>query len=195
MTINQRTIFSLWLFLASIIALLMFGTARASDLDCEGATHCVLMSFPRHHTDAEESDLDRWDRTKAIAEAIDAATDKRVERAWLLMTARRESHLARYVDFDWPLCRDADKKPCDSGRAFGLLQIHGTDRDMTRAEMFAHGLRLFRKAGNYCGARGHEYWVGGTAHYARGGLHCEWPEAESRIEEMWRIHWRLGASK
>lgn len=169
------------------------GLANGSeDLDCEGATHCLLMSFPRHVSDKDEPGAERWERVKQIAKAIDAATSKRIERAWLAMTIYEESRMARYVDLDWPRCREGKKGTCDGGKAYGVTQVHGTDRQLSRKQLFERSLVIVRRGGNYCKKRGFPFWSGGISQYARGGRHCEWKSAAKRVARMWNYHWRLG---
>ena len=169
------------------------GLAHGSeDLECEGATHCVLMLFPRHVSDKDEPGADRWERLKRIADGVDAATAKRVERAWLIQTAWHESRLARYVDLDQPRCRDGEKGVCDGGKAATVFQLHNTRRNLSKKEAAARASTVFRRAGNYCRSEGEDYFLGGTAHYARGGRHCTWADAEKRVALMWKISWRLG---
>ena len=164
----------------------------AEDLDCEGATHCLLMSFPRHVSDKDEPEAERWERVKQIASALDAATSNRIERAWLAMTIFEESRMARYVDLDWPKCRDGEGGQCDGGRAYGLTQVHNTNRKMSRKQLFERSLKLVKAGGNYCKKRGFSFWAGGISQYARGGRHCEWKSAEKRVARMWSYHWRMG---
>lgn len=191
----QRPPVALWALLASVLLLVMFARAAKAeegDLECEGATHCVLMSLPRWHEDMDEPYAERWERLKEMADGLDAATDNRLKKSWLIMTAWKESRLARFVDLDWPKCREGVKGWCDGGRAAGVIQLHGTDRDMGRAEYFRTGLRTFERGANYCESRGFDRFEGGTSHYARGGRHCEWSKAKERVEMMWKIHWQLG---
>lgn len=154
--------------------------------DCDGSLHCFLTRLPRHTTDADEKPLEREQRLREKAEAIKAATPKDTERAWLLMTGTRESHWARFVDLDLPRCRDGHDGRCDGGKAWSVWQLQGTNREGGATVAAKTAIEVFRRGANYCKARGYDYWEGGTAMYAKGGS-CEWPEAESRVRQMWRI--------
>lgn len=165
--------------------------ARDSRPACETTkTHCVLMSFPRFYMDHDEPAHEREARLKRNADGIDAATDSATERAWLVVTAWKESRLARFVDLDHPKCREGHDGWCDSGKAYGPSQLHGTDRDLTKKELYAETLRRFRRAANYCAARGYEYWLGGTALYGTGNR-CTLATSAERVKMMWALAWRL----
>jgi hypothetical protein len=124
------------------------------------------------------------------ARAIDAATDKRAEKALLIMTAWSESKFARFVDLDEPKCRDGIGGWCDKGRAFGVLQLHDTARDITRTEQYRLGIEAMRRAGNSCRSVG-DWWEGAVSQYATGST-CVWGMAKMRVELMWEIDWKLG---
>lgn len=168
------------------------GLAYGADRDCTTATHCALMELAPWHEDREEDPRTRYDRLWDHSLAIESVTDNKTERAWLIQTAWNETKLARFVDFDEDKCRLGIGGWCDSGRAFGVTQLHDTDRDLIRAEQYAEALKRFRRAANYCVARGHDYWTGGTAQYGSGkhGV-CTWKNAEKRVVMMRKIEGRL----
>lgn len=190
----QRPPVALWALLASVLLLVMFARAAKAeegDLECEGATHCVLMSLPRWHEDMDEPYTERWERLKEIAGGIDAATQNRTERAFLVMTAYEESRLAKFVHLDLPKCREGKGGWCDRGRSFSVWQLKRMTRDETVAESAAVSLRRFKRAANYCAARGHDRLEGGIAMYATGNF-CRWNDARRRVEKLWNMHWMLG---
>lgn len=177
------------LFVFAIV--LAMGIALAAKADGGGwSTNDALSSFPIHKTDLDEEPQKRKRRMLAIAEAIDFATTSKKERAWLLMTARRESALARFVDLDHQRCSEGHGGVCDSGRAWSLWQLHGTTREGGRVAAAQIALTKFRKQANACAARGYPYWQGGISAYGTGNR-CDWPEAEERYREMAHILVRL----
>lgn len=180
-------------FLCSLVALTMFGVARGDEPDpeCQTPTHCVLMSFPRFYMDANEDDEARSLRLLANANAIDAATDRRDERALLIMKAWKESRLARFVDLDLPRCREGIGGWCDGGRSFSVFQVRGLSRDSSRVDAAKYALEAFKRGANYCRKRGHGYWMGGVAMYATGNI-CRWHPAKERVDFMWSVFARLG---
>jgi hypothetical protein len=87
-----------------------------------------------------------------LAGAIDGVARDRLERAALLVIVRGESGLARFVDFDWDKCREGHQGWCDSGRAYGLAQLHGMLRTETRAEQMREALKRWRYHRARCGS-------------------------------------------
>lgn len=156
------------------------GLARgAGDLD---KIEQVLNSFPVHKSDMGEEPSIRATRLHYIARAVGSIENKH-EQAWLMMTAKRESNLAAYVDEDHDKCRLGLNGHCDGGLAWSIWQLHGTDRTGTREQAAQLAIETFRKNANYCKARGFDYYLGGTSLYATGKT-CDWPEALDRIVEM-----------
>lgn len=180
------------LALACSVILLAMVSRADERTECRSATHCVLMKLPRWHGDLDEDDEARNVRLLTIANSIDAATDDRTERAFLLMKAWKESRLARFVDLDLPKCRDGHDGWCDSGRSFSVYQVRGISRDSSRTDAARHALAVFRRGANYCEKRGFDRWEGGVSQYARGGVHCSWIGAKERVEFMWKMAERLG---
>jgi hypothetical protein len=118
----------LCLICAALSSLALQGLAHGA----ESTTLAALSRAPIHRSDADEAPEDRRKRLQEIAVAIDSAASDLDLRAWLIMTAQRESALARYVTDDGPKCRDGQGGRCDSGRAFGAWQLHR----MTRQESY-----------------------------------------------------------
>jgi len=189
---DERTGFLVIVFLAALLFwCALTALAHASDADCETPTHCVLQSLARHTSDIKEDEQSRSVRMRGIANAIDGATTDRVERAWLVMTAREESHYAKYVEEDAEKCSSVKTATCDHGRAWGLWQVHTQDRTGGSERAAKLAIEKFRRAANYCVSQGFDRWLGGTSQYARGGRHCEWSESRERVSEMWKIWGRL----
>lgn len=179
-----------------LLALAWFGSAFvALKARGDGSTLAALERVPVHTSDRDEPSEDRRKRLAAIAEAIDSATTNLDERAWLIMTAKRESGLARYVTEDHDHCRLGRGGRCDSGRSFGAWQQKRMLRTETHAEQAVEALKRFRRAANYCHSRGVDYFEGGTSQYALGRTFefggCSWPEAKERVREMRVIRGRL----
>jgi hypothetical protein len=152
--------------------------------------HQYLLSLPRHTTDEDETQPEREQRLLEKAEAIQSATDNAEERAWLTMTGTRESHWARYVDLDLDRCKGGHSGRCDRGRAWSVWQLHGTDRTGGAKAAAVKALETFRRGAKFCRSRGHDYWEGGTAMYARGD-YCAWVEASSRVLQMRKVLGRI----
>lgn len=183
-------------FLGLLVALAMLLSWALSGLaHGAGSTLAALERIPVHVSDRDEPSEDRRKRLAAIAEAIDAATTNLDERAWLIMTAKRESGLAAFVTEDHEPCKRGRGGRCDSGRSFGAWQQKRMLRTETHAEQAVEALKRFRRAANYCHSRGVDYLQGGTSQYALGRTFefggCSWPEAKERIREMRVIRGRL----
>jgi hypothetical protein len=161
----------------------------------EGSTLAALERIPVHNSDRDEAPEDRRKRLREVAAGVDAATPNLDERAWLVMTAKRESGLARYVTEDHDRCRLGRGGVCDGGTSFGPWQQKRMLRTETLAEQAVEALKRFRRAANYCSARGVDYWLGGTSQYALGRTFewggCSWPEAKERVADMLVIRGRL----
>jgi hypothetical protein len=160
-------------FLAALIfifAMLLY-SPRAHGAEPSNAL-VQLQAMPRHHTDADEPELDRAERLWYLAGAIDGVARNSLERAVLLVIVRGESGLARFVDLDLPKCREGHQGWCDSGKAFGVAQLHGMKRTETRAEQMREALKRWRYHRARCGSM-----VGAFAGYASGNS-CE-PTAQS----------------
>jgi hypothetical protein len=145
----------------------------------ETPTLRVLRGMPVHYSDRDEPADSRGKRLERIAHAIDGATDDKLERAMLVIMAARESHLARFVDLDEPPCREGHKGSCDSGRAWSIFQMHGTDRTGTRRDAANIAIEHLRRAGNYCASRGHDRVIGSYALYGSGKW-CSTSSAKER---------------
>lgn len=165
-----------------------FFASRASG--APDSTFAALERITVHTSDRDEAPEDRRTRLREIAAAIDTATSNLDERAWLIMTARFESGLARYVTEDGPRCREGHGGRCDGGLAFGAWQIHRMARTESKTEQATTALRLFRAAAIRCSRTGQEYWLGGISGYAR-GMACTWGPAAKRLESMRAIRGRL----
>jgi hypothetical protein len=140
-------------FLAALIfifvALLYSPRAHGAE---PSSTLVELQAMPRHHTDADEPDIDRAERLGYLAGAIDGVARNALERAALLVIVRGESGLARFVDLDWDKCRNGLQGWCDSGRAFGVAQLHGMLRTETRAEQMRVALSRWCHHRQRCGS-------------------------------------------
>lgn len=158
--------------------------------EARSKTHAVLLSFIPSEFDADESPAARFTRLGEIADAIDSASPSLGDRARLISLAHHESHFARYVDLDWPECRDGTTRKCDRGRAFGLLQGHRMTRNETRAEQMAIGLARLKSSGNFCKGQGFSEESGAFSMYATGKI-CSWPGAHSRVKLARQIVGRL----
>lgn len=180
----------LCLICAGLAAWGFFGLLRSAHGTTETPTESALHRVPVHRTDQAEEPEARRRRLRAIAVAIDAATEDRDLRAWLIMTAARESGLAHFVTEDGPKCKDGQGGRCDSGRAFGAWQLHRMTRAESYAEQATEAVRRFKMAANSCQARGHDYWLGGISRYATGAT-CEWAEANERLASMRAVRGRL----
>jgi hypothetical protein len=181
---------ALCIIAAAISSLGLAGLARG-----DGSTLAALERVPVHTSDRDEDPVERRKRKREIAEAIDAATPNLDERAWLIMTARRESGLAEFVTEDHDRCSTGQGGVCDGGSSFGAWQQKRMLRTETKAEQAVEALRRFRRAANYCSSRGVDYWSGGTSQYALGRTFewggCAWPEAKERVAEMLAVRGRL----
>lgn len=177
-----------FLFLAAIWFGGFFFASRATGTP--DSTFTELERVPVHTTDRGEPPEDRKKRLRELADAIDAVTSSADERAWLIMTARFESGLARYVTEDGERCKLGQGGHCDNGRAFGAWQIHRMARTENKTEQATTALRLFRAAAIRCSRTGQEYWLGGISGYAR-GFACTWGPAAKRLETMRAIRGRL----
>lgn len=183
---EPKGFFGLLVVLAVLLSWALSGLAHGS-----GSTLAALERVPVHTSDRDEPQEDRRKRLAVIAEAIDSATANLDERAWLIVTAKRESGLAKRITEDHDYCRLGRGGACDGGRAYGTIQLHGVSRDLTQAEQFAEGIARLRRGANYCRARGFDHWLGGTSQYAtgrtaeRGG--CSWVGAKERVQDMWRV--------
>jgi hypothetical protein len=140
-------------FLAALIfifAMLLF-SPRAHGAEPSRVLQ-ALQAMPRHHTDADEPELDRAERLGYLAGAIDGVARDSLERAVLLVIVRGESGLARFVDLDWDKCREGHQGWCDSGKAYGLAQLHGMLRTETRTEQMREALKRWRYHRQRCGS-------------------------------------------
>lgn len=178
------------LFASVSVAILLAWALSGLAQGAEDATMAALERVPVHTSDRDEEQDGRRKRLREIAVSIDLATDSLDERAWLIMTAARESGLAQYVTEDHDRCRLGTDGHCDSGRAFGTWQVHGTQRTLTKPEQAAFALKRFRQSARFCKARGVEYWLGGISAYAT-GYRCDWAEAKERLDSMRVIRGRL----
>jgi hypothetical protein len=140
-------------FLAALIfifaALLYVPRAHGAE---PSKTLVQLQAMRRHHTDKDEPELDRAERLGYLAGAIDGVARDALERAVLLVIVRGESGLARFVDLDWDKCREGHQGWCDSGRAYGVAQLHGMLRTETRAEQMREALKRWRYHRQRCGS-------------------------------------------
>ena len=135
-TTDLKATLALCLICAALSSLALAGLAHGST---PSKTLVELERVHVHTTDKDEDQGERKKRLTVLAAAIDLATASLDERAWLIMTATRESGLARYVTEDHPRCSEGHGGWCDSGRAFGAWQLHATQRDLTHAEQALHG--------------------------------------------------------
>ncbi len=174
----QTLLLALSLVLSWALSGLAYGSESASP------TLAILLDAPRHYTDADEPEEERWARLEEIADAIDSATKDRATRSALLTLVRHETHAARYVHFDWAPCREGHKGRCDGGRAFGLIQLHGTTRTESLEWQMKRGASLLRFGLRRCGS-----WRGAFASYATGGS-CRWSDRENleRRVRTWRAY-------
>lgn len=122
-------------------------------------------------------------RRKEIAAAIQNVGKTSRDRAFLIMTARRESGLARFVDLDEDKCKSEGTEWCDWGKAYSVWQLHGMERSESREESADIAADRFRSSANYCRRQGYDYIEGGISLYATGES-CLWKHAKSRAKEM-----------
>lgn len=135
-------------------------------------------AIPVHRTDRDEPEAAWLERWNTFRDSVTRATKDPTERAFLVVTAREESGLARFVWYDWPKCRTKGSKWCDGGRAFGIYQLQGTRRDLTLDEQTARALDRYRKGLGSC-----KTLEGAIAQYAT-GRSCEWPKAAARAASV-----------
>lgn len=185
---DLKSTLALCLICAALSSLALAGLAHGTEP--ETRTESALHRVPVHRSDADEAPEDRRQRLRDIAVAIDSATPDLDLRAWLIMTAQRESGLAAYVTEDGPKCRDGQGGRCDSGRAFGAWQLHRMTRTESYTEQAIEAVRRLKMAANSCRARGSDYWLGGISRYATGAS-CDWAEAKERLASMRSIRGRL----
>lgn len=145
-------------------------------------TEAAIRRFvPVHRTDRDEAP-EAWSaRVTELGAAIEVVTKDPTERAFLIVTAREESGLARFVWFDEPKCRTRGSKWCDGGRAFGIFQLQGAPgrtRDLTLLEQTAAALSRYRKAFGTC-----KTLDGAIAQYAT-GRSCSWSGAAARAASV-----------
>ena len=119
MTRDMKAILTLLTAQVVLCALALAGVAYGK----ASAVRRVLDSMPVHVTDKGEAPEKRGARLDAISAAIEGATQVPIERAALLVLARRESGLAAYV-FEHR-CSDGPRgeRECDSGKAKGVFQL------------------------------------------------------------------------
>ncbi len=154
-------------------------------------TLAALERFPRFKEDLDEPAEARHERLAALAAAIDSAGRTASERAFLAMKAWHESRLAVYVQMDTDRCRLGVGGRCDGGKAFGPIQLHGTERDLTLEQQMAAGLKQFRFGITRCKLRGEKDPIlGSIALYATGNS-CEWVGAAERLQTYKRLVVRL----
>ena len=174
-----KSLLLLILINSTLSILALFGLCQAAErLSTLGA----LERIPVHKSDTDENPLKRIARLRLVADAIDAATSKRGERAALVALGRYESHFARDV------CEGV--RLGDRGKAYGCWQSHDKDRSGGVEAQAQRAIRDLRRGGNYCRARGHDYWTGAFSIYAT-GRQCSWSEAETRVRFMRNIEWRM----
>lgn len=143
---------------------------------------------PMHRTDLRpasgalpETEQDWIARTEELGGSVDRATTDRTERAFLIVTAREESGLARFVWFDWEKCRKKGSKWCDGGKSFGIFQLQDTRRDLALDEQTARALARYRLALGTC-----KTLEGAIAQYAT-GRSCTWDKAEARAAAVRKV--------
>lgn len=154
-------------------------------------TLSVLEGFQRHVSDEHEPASARTERLTSLATAIDGATTNRDERALLITKAWHESRFASYVQFDHDRCRLGEGGRCDGGKAFGVLQLHGTKRDLTLSEQMTRALRQLRFGIRRCKMWGASDPVrGAIALYATGNS-CDWAGSDERVATWRKIRGRL----
>jgi hypothetical protein len=120
----------------------------------ESATLRILLEAPRHVSDLDEDDDDRRQRLAELAGAIDAASPHRHERALLLTQSWHESRHAGYVQRDDDKCRLGIDGRCDSSKAYGPIQLHGTKRTESLKWQMRRGISLLRYHAKRCGKPG-----------------------------------------
>lgn len=143
------TVLGMLAIVALLVSWALSGLAHASE---PSTTLRALQAMPVHETDSDEPALERAERLGYLAGAIDGVARDQLERAALLVIVREESGLARFVDLDWPKCREGRGGWCDSGRAFGVAQLHGMQRTETRAEQMRRALSIWRHHRQRCGS-------------------------------------------
>lgn len=167
----------------AMCAFALIGTAHGAT---ESSTLRALQAMPRHSSDADEPEAERAERLGYLAGAIDGVSSNATERAVLLVIVRGESGLARFVDFDWDKCREGHHGWCDSGRAYGLAQLHGMLRTETRAEQMREALRRWRYHRQRCGSV-----AGAFAGYGSGSSCSVTEQAKERARQVERLAGRL----
>lgn len=175
------TVLALVVIAMSVLALI--GEAHASE---ESTTLRALQAMPVHESDKDEPALERAERLGYLAGAIDGVARDQLERAALLVIVREESGLARFVDLDWPKCREGRGGWCDSGRAFGVAQLHGMKRTETRAEQMRVALSRWRHHRQRCGSV-----AGAFAGYGSGSSCAVTKQASERASMARKLASRL----
>jgi hypothetical protein len=156
-------------------------------------TLAALERFPRWKEDLDEPAEPRHKRLAELAAAIDSAGRTASERAFLVTKAWHESRLAAYVQRDDDRCRLGVGGRCDGGKAFGPIQLQGTERNLTLEEQMTRGVKLFRFGKQRCKARGEKDPVRGAIALFATGNSCEWEggQADERLQTYKRLVVRL----
>lgn len=174
--------------LALVAALLVAFVARAGETS---RTLSVLQTFPVYTGDKSEPPDERLARLTEIAEAIDAATPDKHERALLIAVAWHESRFAAYVQHDHEPCSKGHDGRCDSGRAYSLWQVHGTDRTGGVLAMAELARRQLRYGARKCRGKTLEETVRGAVSLFATGSRCSWSGADERVKTWARVWGRL----
>ncbi len=177
--------------LALFAALLVATVVRASEGGKTSKTLAQLQTFPVYTGDKSEPPDERLARLTELADAIDASTTKPHERALLIAVAWHESRFARYVQLDHEPCSKGHDGRCDGGRAFGPIQLHGTNRDLTLQQQFERGLRQLRYGAAKCQGKTLEETVRGAVSLFATGSRCSWSGADARVKTWARVWGRL----
>lgn len=174
-----KSILLLTLISTALSTAALFGLCQAAE---NRSTYEVLASLPTHKSDAGEPALQRAERLRDIASAVDGATLDATERAALISLGSHESHFSRTV------C--SGEQLGDGGRAFGCWQSHHPDRSGGVSGQARRAIAQLKRAGNYCRDESQDYWRGAFSLYATGKT-CDWAGAKERVLMMRRIGWRL----
>lgn len=172
------------LSLCAVCALLLTHMIARGALGEESRTYSILNNAPVWHEDINEPPDERRARLLEIAEAVDGATSNLDERSALLTLIKHETHAARYVHLDEPRCRNGVGGRCDDGKAWGLTQLHGTDRKGTARDAMDISVRTLRFGLKRC-----KSWNGAFSSFATGGK-CSLDMSE-RVETMRAYRSRL----
>lgn len=155
----------------------------------------ALESMPVHVTDRDEPEEKRSRRLREIADAIDSATEDRLERAVLLTLVRYESGAAAYVHEG--RCSDGPRgeRECDHGRAVGHWQLHASERYPEIPDSIEEQARiavtLWRGARSRCRGSVTDDIAGAFAAYGTGGKCAPVAWAQHRADYARRLAGRL----